>query len=115
MKLSNGQKIGYLILVLIVVSSIWYALYRTAIIFPPVTPINLEELADWDEFDIKRILSHYNCNKVSFYSPDLPQGLKELGKFCHTVNGYWADAYNESQYGSAYKGAKRLRETRSNE
>lgn len=116
--LTLPQKIMWLLIISIAVAGIWFAFYKAAIIYPPVTPTKLEELAEWDASDIKRLLNYYNCDDAPVYHSlnDIPDNLKEITKFCTTVSSYWAKAYRTSQYGSALEGAKRLRErNKSNE
>lgn len=116
--LTLPQKIMWLLLISIAVAGILFAFYREGVISPPITPTNLEELADWNHSDIQRILNYYNCNTVPIYrmSSDVPANLREITEFCSIVSRHWAQAFREDQYGSALKGAKKLRErTKNNE
>ena len=108
MKMKIGLIIYFTIVVGFLFSAIGYAMYREAVIFPPVKPANLEELATWNESDLWRLMEYYNCRDRP--SSNIPDDLKEFVKFCNTVSGHWSKKYRESKYDDARKGADKLRQ-----
>lgn len=97
-----------LILGSMVVGMLGYSFYREAWIFPPSKPANMEELKNWSELDLWRLMEAYNCGDM--YMNKVPDDLKELNKFCGIVSGHWNKKYDERKIDDAREGADRLRQ-----
>ena len=108
------KKHGWLIYIIVVGSAliavIGNGLYREASILPPTIPENLEELADWSEDDLWRLMKYYDCDESP--SVNIPDDLKEFAAFCNTVYDYWNKKYDEGKLDGAREGAKRLKSDR---
>lgn len=107
-----GWILYYVVLCTALFAVIIYGLYSEGSIFSPTPPANLEELANWNEPDLFKLLRHYNCSDTPI--SNVPDDLKDLSRFCSTVRGHWIKAYNESKYDDAREGAERLRQNGSN-
>lgn len=97
-----------LILGSIMVGMLGYTFYREALIFPPSKPANMEELKNWSELDLWRLMEAYNCDDM--YIDNVPDELKELEEFCDIVTGYWTKKYDERKIEDAREGADKLRQ-----
>ena len=108
-KSSIGWTIYLIIILTCFVGFLGYNMYWEAIIFPPKAPENLEELANWEEDDIWRLMKYYNCRSRPRID-DVPDDLREFVAFCNTVSDHWSKKYRESKYDDAREGAKKLRQ-----
>jgi len=85
-----------------------YNMYRDAVIFPPTTPANLQELANWSETDLWRLKQYYNCGDLPF--DNVPDDLIELKTFCKIISNHWVKKYDERLYEKARDGAAKLKQ-----
>jgi len=107
-KTKIGLIVYFVMIFAFLFSFVGYILYQKASIFPPTAPVDLEELADWNESDLWRLMEYYNCNDRPTH--DVPDDLKEFVKFCNIVSDYWSKTYGESKYDDAREGARKLRQ-----
>ncbi len=101
--------LGYMLIIgCILTGMLGFIVYKEAWIFPPDPPANMNELKDWSELDLWRLMEAYNCGDM--YIDNIPDELKELKEFCGAVTDQWGKRYDERKLEKARKGADKLRQ-----
>ena len=106
-KIPTGLIVYWFACCVFIISVFGYILYQEAIIFPPVLPANLEELATWDKDDLRRLDNYYKCGDLP-YNVDNPDIFVKLRPICDVIGEHWMKKYREEKRIEAFEGIERL-------
>lgn len=80
--------------------------YNINMIFPAHAPQNLEELNDWGEKELFRLMKSLKCSSLGFAT--VPEELRQLKQVCSAVTILWGIKYNARMLEEAREGLKYL-------